>query len=364
VFFDNLQVRQDRGRIIEENHYHAHGLKIAAISSKAFGAPNNNYGYQGDFSEMDDDLGWNDFELRSYDPQIGRFLQNDPYDQFASGYVGMGNDPVNNIDPSGGWAATGLFAGAGGVGKIGAATNAAAGFGNIASGVGRVLSIAVNAISLTSQGISLGQNIRGHNQNERQSETPTANGSGDEDWKPLYKKDLQTYVGSTDDNILGTAFEELFKEFSRNDLLMRASNVRPNGKEKFTGGFRNTAPDFVGDAFSEETKGRIRTEITIKGADWYELKQKSGGLYLSSNEDQIAGHIDNLRNSTDLAYRKYKGYHSKLYIVTTADVKYSIDIYERVIKNNVLYEHIHAEYRIVNNNWQFRFKKTVLPKQK
>ena len=51
---------------------------------------------------MDDDLGWNDFELRSYDPQIGRFLQNDPYDQFASGYVGMGNDPVNSIDEDGG----------------------------------------------------------------------------------------------------------------------------------------------------------------------------------------------------------------------------------------------------------------------
>jgi len=110
---------------------------------------------------MDDDLGWNDFELRSYDPQIGRFLQNDPYDQFASGYVGMGNDPVNNVDPSGGWAATGIIDGAGGIGKIGAAINAAAGFGNIASGVGRVLSIAINAISLTSQGISLGQSLVG-----------------------------------------------------------------------------------------------------------------------------------------------------------------------------------------------------------
>ena len=41
--------------------------------------------------------------LRLYDPQIGRFLQVDPYNQFASGYLGMGNDPVNGIDPSGGW---------------------------------------------------------------------------------------------------------------------------------------------------------------------------------------------------------------------------------------------------------------------
>ena len=47
-------------------------------------------------------MGWNDFMLRSYDPQIGRFLQHDPYDQFASGYVGMGNDPGNGVDEDGG----------------------------------------------------------------------------------------------------------------------------------------------------------------------------------------------------------------------------------------------------------------------
>ncbi|MDA3616854.1 RHS repeat-associated core domain-containing protein [Polluticaenibacter yanchengensis] len=52
---------------------------------------------------MDEYFGWLDFELRSYDPQIGRFLQADPYGQFASGYVGMGNDPVNGVDPSGGF---------------------------------------------------------------------------------------------------------------------------------------------------------------------------------------------------------------------------------------------------------------------
>ena len=41
--------------------------------------------------------------MRSYDPQLGRFLQHDPYDQFASGYVGMGNDPANGVDPTGGF---------------------------------------------------------------------------------------------------------------------------------------------------------------------------------------------------------------------------------------------------------------------
>ena len=41
-----------------------------------------------------------------YDPTIGRWLSTDPYDQFASPYLGMGNDPVNNVGPDGGaiWA--------------------------------------------------------------------------------------------------------------------------------------------------------------------------------------------------------------------------------------------------------------------
>jgi RHS repeat-associated protein len=106
VYFDNMKVGITRGNIIEENHYYAYGLKIAAISSQKpghvnEGVLNNNFKYQGSFGEMDDDLGWNDFEYRSYDVQIGRWLQIDPLDKFTSPYSGMDNDPVNNIDPDG-----------------------------------------------------------------------------------------------------------------------------------------------------------------------------------------------------------------------------------------------------------------------
>ncbi|MGN6600926.1 MAG: DUF6443 domain-containing protein [Ginsengibacter sp.] len=107
VFFDNLTINVTTGNIIEENHYYAFGLKIAAISSKKLGdLPEgnlqNNFQYQGSFSEMDADIGWNDFALRNYDPQVGRFVQQDPFQQFSSSYAGMGDDPVNLIDPSGG----------------------------------------------------------------------------------------------------------------------------------------------------------------------------------------------------------------------------------------------------------------------
>jgi RHS repeat-associated protein len=108
VYFDNFTVSHERGRLIEENHYYAHGLKIAAISSKSVSSSLNvkmtNYGYQGTFSEevTEFELNYNEFALRTYDPQVGRWTTPDPYDEFASPYLGMGNDPANNVDPDGG----------------------------------------------------------------------------------------------------------------------------------------------------------------------------------------------------------------------------------------------------------------------
>ena len=40
VYFDNFKVQDNRGRIIEEDHYYSFGLKIAAISSKKLGDGN------------------------------------------------------------------------------------------------------------------------------------------------------------------------------------------------------------------------------------------------------------------------------------------------------------------------------------
>ena len=61
------------------------------------------YGYQGQYAEKDGETGWNSFELRQYDAVIGRWLSPDPYGQYNSPYVAMGNDWVNMVDPDGGW---------------------------------------------------------------------------------------------------------------------------------------------------------------------------------------------------------------------------------------------------------------------
>jgi len=48
-------------------------------------------------------VGWQSFELRQYDSKVGRWLSVDPKRQYWSSYLGMGNDPVNGVDPDGGW---------------------------------------------------------------------------------------------------------------------------------------------------------------------------------------------------------------------------------------------------------------------
>ncbi len=60
------------------------------------------YGYQG--QEVDDETGKPAFQLRLYDPRINRWLAPDPYKQFSSPYLAMANNPVNVIDPDGGFA--------------------------------------------------------------------------------------------------------------------------------------------------------------------------------------------------------------------------------------------------------------------
>lgn len=101
VYFDDFKVMHQRGVIIEDNVYYPFGLKVAGLSAKAALKPNVLYGYQGTYAEIDEETGFNEFAMRTYDPQIGRWIQGDPIDVEASMYIGMSNDPINFTDPEG-----------------------------------------------------------------------------------------------------------------------------------------------------------------------------------------------------------------------------------------------------------------------
>ena len=128
--------------------------------------------------------------------------------------------------------------------------------------------------------------------------------------------------------------------------------------EKAIGGDRNTVPDFKGNVFVYEvnSRGKART-IKISGASWFELKAKGGGLYLSSNTGQVQGYIDNVSRLYAGIREKYRGQNFKpsLVLITTADVSYSPGLSTYANTKNVVYAHIHAEYRKVNGKWEFRF---------
>jgi len=109
VYFDNLQVSDTRGRIIEEDHYYAFGLKIAGISSTKLPDSNegniNNKNLYNDKELIDEaDLNWYDYGFRNYDAQIGRFPQLDPltwdYPELTN-YQYASDEPIANVDLDG-----------------------------------------------------------------------------------------------------------------------------------------------------------------------------------------------------------------------------------------------------------------------
>jgi RHS repeat-associated protein len=107
VFFDNLQVTHFRGPLVEETHYYPFGLTMHGLSSKAQKGtqyPVNEKEFNG--IDHTTDLGLNQYDAfyRTFDPQVGRFLQIDPKIESAepwSPYTAMLNNPVLHADPLG-----------------------------------------------------------------------------------------------------------------------------------------------------------------------------------------------------------------------------------------------------------------------
>ena len=100
VYFDDFKITHTQSPIVAGSDYYPFGLVMDGrqISDEAY-----RYGYQGQYAEKNDSTGWNEFQLRMYDARFGRWLSPDPYGQFASPYLAMGNAPHMGTDPDGGW---------------------------------------------------------------------------------------------------------------------------------------------------------------------------------------------------------------------------------------------------------------------
>lgn len=79
---------------------------VAAFDYMPYGSLLRSYGrfankirYRFNGKEWDDELELYDFHARFYDPNIGRFYQIDPQEQYPSPYKYAGNSPISMIDP-------------------------------------------------------------------------------------------------------------------------------------------------------------------------------------------------------------------------------------------------------------------------
>jgi RHS repeat-associated protein len=99
VWFDDLHIRHTQTLVAQATDF---GVWGEVLREQRSDARKYRYGYQGQYAEKDEETGWNHFELRQYDAVIGRWLSVDPYRQYHSPYVGMGNNPVGSSDPDGG----------------------------------------------------------------------------------------------------------------------------------------------------------------------------------------------------------------------------------------------------------------------
>ena len=85
-----------------KSNYYPFGMKLMNPASNI---NSYRYGYQGEYAEDEtgeDGIKANSFQLRLYNPRLGRWMSPDPYNQHHSPYLAMGNNPILKVDPDGG----------------------------------------------------------------------------------------------------------------------------------------------------------------------------------------------------------------------------------------------------------------------
>lgn len=95
--------KDSHGQAIVTGHYDYYafgGLMPSSTGSNPIGTPNHRTGYQG--QEYEPETGLYGFDLRMYEPELGRWLTPDPMRQHFSPYLAMSNNPISFMDPTGG----------------------------------------------------------------------------------------------------------------------------------------------------------------------------------------------------------------------------------------------------------------------
>ncbi|MDA3616880.1 RHS repeat domain-containing protein, partial [Polluticaenibacter yanchengensis] len=266
-----------------------------------------------EFNELDEDLGWHDFTLRSYDPQIGRFLQADPYDQFASGYVGMGNDPVNTIDRSGGWVSSAAAAALKQVACVGSSVAYSASFtiASLASSFFTVMNITVRSINDGNINVSSGILL-----NTNSDFSMEWNNGGDEEYDESFENQLKNLI-------------ELKNYWAALALI------------------RSKYPEL-----KNSTKKRILDEEFFENLRGHMVEPKNNALFVRWGVPFFKGYLNNKYSLGALVRSIYHEYiHVELYSnINTGAVYRGMEKYKHLDYTKKAIQEIFAHYITLTNN--------------
>jgi RHS repeat-associated protein len=106
VWFDDFSVAHTSNFVTQATDYEMWGnvLREQKTDESIY-----RYSYQGQYAEKDKETEWTHFELREFDPIIGRWTATDPAGQYWSPYIGMGNNPISSVDPDGAYTLAGAL---------------------------------------------------------------------------------------------------------------------------------------------------------------------------------------------------------------------------------------------------------------
>ena len=402
VYFDLLTIThpKDQALVSQENHYCPFGMALSGVAVNTTAQPQVSKAQFNDGSELQDGLlgseqGVYSTFYRNYDPATGRFQGVDPMAEKYAGdspYSFGFNDPINFNDPNGddppqtyreavnqmygdGWyeqngrgGTNADFYGSSAFGPGGGTFLPGTSSGGILSEgqLYQAAAVALGGQYANGQITISGTNYLGDGKGNVDKSTgmpwsysisASQIPAMQQTWQSLYKSDLSTYYSATnsgrtgDANQLGAAFEAIFGRVVQQTPVLIPFNINRYNGPPFTGNGRNTVPDFIGNGIYLPA---AQPPQFIAGGNWFELKAKNGGLYLSSNQYQVKGHIDNL--ASEFRNRiATSGFRPTLWLVTTADVRYSQAISNYALGQQVVYGHAYLEYRIVNSSYEFRF---------
>ncbi|MEJ1237449.1 DUF6443 domain-containing protein [Chryseolinea sp. T2] len=102
VFFDDFKVTHQKGNIIATNEYYPFGLTFNSYQRES--SVENRFKFQGQEHVDDLNLGWESFEWRNHQPEIGRFFNVDPLAEefyYNSSYAFSENKVTSHIELEG-----------------------------------------------------------------------------------------------------------------------------------------------------------------------------------------------------------------------------------------------------------------------